>query len=80
MVPAAERLSQLYADLVMPVAVIGGGGDQICDADHHSVRLHEDISHSDLVLEPHTGHMAHYADPERIMAAVGKLEKDAGPA
>lgn len=74
MVPAATRLSQRYAELVMPVALIAGGGDQICDADHHSVRLHQDISHSELVLEPGVGHMAHYADPDRIMAAIDKLE------
>lgn len=74
MVPAATRLSQRYAELVMPVALIAGGGDQICDPDHHSVRLHQDISHSELVLEPGVGHMAHYADPDRIMAAIEKLE------
>jgi pimeloyl-ACP methyl ester carboxylesterase len=80
MVPAAERLSRRYAELTMPVALIAGDGDQIVDPATHSLRLHREISHSDLVLEPATGHMAHYADPQRIMAVVGKLEKDAAPA
>jgi pimeloyl-ACP methyl ester carboxylesterase len=80
MVPAAGRLSQRYAELTMPVALIAGDGDRIVDPDSHTLRLHREISHSDLVMEPHTGHMAHYADPARIMAAVAKLEKDAAPA
>jgi pimeloyl-ACP methyl ester carboxylesterase len=73
MVPAAKRLSQRYAELTLPVAVIAGSGDLICDPEFHAVRLHQEISHSDLLLEPGVGHMAHYADPDRIMAAVEKL-------
>jgi pimeloyl-ACP methyl ester carboxylesterase len=80
MIPAAERLSRRYAELTMPVALIAGDGDQIVDPATHSLRLHREISHSDLVVEASTGHMAHYADPEKIMTAIRKLEKDAAPA
>lgn len=41
---------------------------------HTRLRLHDDISHSELVIEPGVGHMAHYADPDKIMAAIDKLE------
>lgn len=64
MIPAARRLSQRYAELVMPVAIIAGAGDQICDAELHAVRLHGEISHSELVLESGVGHMAHYRPGE----------------
>ncbi|MDB5932745.1 MAG: alpha/beta hydrolase [Massilia sp.] len=78
MIPAAARLSKRYAELTMPVALIAGSGDLVADAEYHSVRLHEEVSHSDLTLEDGVGHMAHYAAPERIMAAVAKLESVPG--
>jgi pimeloyl-ACP methyl ester carboxylesterase len=74
MIPAAARLSKRYAELTMPVALIAGSGDLVANAEYHSVRLHEEISHSELTLEDGVGHMAHYAAPARIMAAVQKLE------
>jgi pimeloyl-ACP methyl ester carboxylesterase len=77
MVPAAERLSKRYAELTLPVAVIAGSGDRVIDPESNAGRLHKEISHSELLMEPGAGHMAHYADPERIMAAVRKLETDA---
>jgi pimeloyl-ACP methyl ester carboxylesterase len=79
MIPAAQRLSQRYAELTMPVAVIAGSGDRIASAEHHAVRLHEEIPHSELVMQPGVGHMVHYANPDRIMAAVEKLEAEASP-
>jgi pimeloyl-ACP methyl ester carboxylesterase len=80
MVPAAERLSKRYAELILPVAVIAGDGDGVIDPEHNAVRLHKEISHSDLLMEPGAGHMAHYADPARIMDAVRKLETAAAGA
>ena len=74
MIPAAERLSQRYAELTLPIAVIAGSGDKIVSADDHARRLHEEISHSELVMQPGVGHMAHYADQGAIMAAVDKLQ------
>ncbi|MES2760063.1 MAG: alpha/beta hydrolase [Pseudomonadota bacterium] len=73
MIPAAERLSKRYAEITMPVTLIAGSGDLVAVAESHSVRLHKEISHSELVLEEGVGHMAHYAAPDRIMAAVAGL-------
>ena len=44
----------------MSVALIAGTGDLVADAKYHSARLHEEISHSELVMEESVGHMAHY--------------------
>lgn len=77
MVPAAARLMERYRELIMPVALIAGSGDRIIDARKNSVRLHQEISHSDLRLEGGAGHMAHYADPADVMAAIDKLDRDA---
>ena len=74
MVPAARRLSQRYAELTMPVAIIAGNGDKVVDYEHNAVRLHEEIPHSELIIEVGAGHMPHYADPERILEAVARIE------
>lgn len=80
MIPAAARLSGRYGELTMPVAIVAGGGDLVVNPEHQSVRLHGDISHSELVVKTGVGHMVHYADPDRIMAAVAKLEAEPTPA
>lgn len=77
MIPAAARLSQRYAELTMPIAVIAGSDDLFASAEQNAVRLHQEISHSDLVLQPGMGHMPHYADPARIMQAVQQLQAGA---
>lgn len=74
MIPAAARLSARYAELTLPIAVIAGEGDKVVSADHNAVRFHEEVQHSELIIEPGVGHMAHYADPHRIMEALTKLE------
>jgi pimeloyl-ACP methyl ester carboxylesterase len=79
MVPAAKRLSQRYAELTMPVAVIAGSGDTIADPGHNALRFHHEVQHSDLTLAPGVGHMAHYAQPAQIMAAVARLEASLTP-
>lgn len=79
MVPAARRLSQRYAELTMPVAIVAGKGDKIVDVEHNAQRLHQEIGHSELILEDDIGHMPHYADPARIMGAVARLEASLAP-
>jgi pimeloyl-ACP methyl ester carboxylesterase len=74
MVPAARRLSQRYAELTLPIAVIAGDGDKVAFPDKHARRLHAEISHSELAMQTGVGHMAHYADQNAIMAAIDKLQ------
>lgn len=74
MVPAARRLSQRYGELTMPVAVIAGEGDKVVFPDDQARRLHAEISHSELIMQPGVGHMAHYGDQNAIMAAIDKLQ------
>ena len=79
MVPSAQRLSQRYRELTLPVAIIAGGGDQIIDVDRNALRLHAEVQHSELVLDQLAGHMPHYADPAQVMAAVERLEASLTP-
>lgn len=77
MIPAAALLQKRYAELAMPVAIVTGTGDLVVDAQHNAVRLHEQVRHSNLLMEPGVGHMVHYAAPDRVMAAVDALEQAA---
>ncbi|MES2900327.1 MAG: alpha/beta hydrolase [Pseudomonadota bacterium] len=79
MVAAAERLSERYRELVMPVTVIAGSEDQIVDPGHNAQRFHNEVRHSELIIEPGVGHMAHYADPALILDAVARIEASLTP-
>ena len=79
MVPAAGRLSKRYRELTLPVAVIAGSGDRIVNTDDHARRFHDEVQHSELIVEQDVGHMAHYARPETIMDAVTRLEAGLRP-
>jgi pimeloyl-ACP methyl ester carboxylesterase len=74
MIPAARRLSARYGELTMPLAVIAGNGDRIVNVEHNAIRLHQEVPHSELIIEVGAGHMPHYADPARIMEAVARIE------
>jgi pimeloyl-ACP methyl ester carboxylesterase len=74
MVPAASRLSQRYAELTLPIAVIAGDGDKVAFPDSHARRLHTELPHSELVMQPGVGHMAHYGDQNAVMAAINRLQ------
>ena len=73
MVPAAAELEQRYAQLELPVRLIGGSGDQIVNVLAHSARLHRELRDSRLPIVPGSGHMVHYAARDRIMAAIDEL-------
>jgi pimeloyl-ACP methyl ester carboxylesterase len=72
MIPQAEASSERHKELRMPVTIIAGANDLVVDAEEHSCRLHRDVPQSELLLVPDTGHMVHYAVPEKVVAAVGK--------
>ncbi len=70
MIPEATSSSDRYKELLMPVTIISGDKDLVVNYEDHSKRLHEELPHSELVVVPDTGHMVHYAAPERVAAAV----------
>jgi pimeloyl-ACP methyl ester carboxylesterase len=59
-----------YAELRMPVTIMAGSEDQVVDVGRHSIRLHEQIPHSELRLVPGAGHMVHHAVPGQVVAMV----------
>jgi pimeloyl-ACP methyl ester carboxylesterase len=78
MVPAAMALARRYPELKVPVTIIAGTQDKIADFSHNAERLNERIAHSELQLEPGVGHMTHYADPGKVLAAVDALAAQVG--
>ncbi|SFD26893.1 alpha/beta fold hydrolase [Massilia yuzhufengensis] len=78
MIPSALSLSKRYAELKVPAVMVAGTQDKIVDAGHNSERLHERLPNSELALEPGVGHMTHYADPGKVMAAIDAIAARVG--
>lgn len=60
MVPAAARMRKHYASISVPVTIIAGSDDGICNANRQSKALHRAIRQSRLHIIPGFGHMVHY--------------------
>jgi pimeloyl-ACP methyl ester carboxylesterase len=72
MIPGAARLRKRYREIKAPVVIVAGENDQVVDVDAHARKLHEEISGSKLTVMPGVGHMAHYAAPDQIVAAINQ--------
>lgn len=78
MIPAVTRLRHHYAALGLPVTLIAGEGDRIVDQESHTVRLHRELSNSELVVVPGAGHMAHHGGTQAIVRAVASMSASGG--
>ncbi|MES2887591.1 MAG: alpha/beta hydrolase [Pseudomonadota bacterium] len=71
MVPAAKSMQEQYKTLQhLPITLIAGDADKVVDLQANSLRLHQTLPQSQLWVVEGAGHMAHYADPEAVIAAV----------
>jgi pimeloyl-ACP methyl ester carboxylesterase len=70
MMPEAIRLGDRYKELRMPIVIMAGSGDLLALSKLHSERLHDEISHSQLVLVPEVGHMIHQVVPDEVVKAI----------
>jgi pimeloyl-ACP methyl ester carboxylesterase len=76
---ALARQSERYGDVDVPTIIIHGGGDRSVSFKLHSVPLHEAIAGSELIRLRGTGHMPHYAAPEHVLDAIGRLARGEAP-
>jgi pimeloyl-ACP methyl ester carboxylesterase len=74
MIPSAASLRPGYGGLDVPTAIVTGSGDKIVDVDRQARRMHETIEGSDLDVVEGAGHMVHYTAPERVLAAIRRVE------
>lgn len=70
MIPGAASNRLRYREMRMPITIIAGEKDKVVDASAHSLRLHAELGHSDLVIVPGAGHMVHYGRTGLVVAAV----------
>ena len=73
MEPGAARLVERYRELTMPLAIMAGRGDKIVDIKSQPMRLHGVVQQSSLEVIDGTGHMLHYAYPEKVVAKIETL-------
>jgi pimeloyl-ACP methyl ester carboxylesterase len=66
----AAELSERYAEIRLPVAIIAGADDAIVDTNMQSGRLHENIAGSTFTVVPGVGHMVHHAVPSVVADAL----------
>ena len=78
MIPSAMSLAKRYEELKVPATILAGTRDLVASSTHNAERLHEGLQHSQLELEPGTGHMLHYAHPEKVLAAVDGIANQVG--
>lgn len=78
MVPAALTLARRYARLKVAVQLLSGTQDRIVDCIHNTERLHRQLRHCELTLDPGVGHMLHHAHPGKVLAAVDAIAAQAG--
>ena len=70
LVPAAIRYEDRYSALSVPIEIIAGSEDRVCDPNSHSARLHRVIRASTLRRVPRSGHMLHHLHADEVIAAV----------
>lgn len=78
MIPRAALSQAHYQRLRLPVAILAGDADEIVTPKRQSMRLHEEIPHSDLRVLPGLGHMIHYFAQDEIAARVEAILERGG--
>ena len=73
MVTDAKALSERFAELSCPVAILAGDADGVVNYQEQALRLHEELSASTLDIFAGAGHMIHHADPDRVVRAIKGL-------
>ena len=63
-------LAKRYPELKVPAVVMAGTQDKIVDFGHNSERLDERLPDSELQLQPGVGHMTHYVNTDKVLAAI----------
>ena len=78
LVPGAMSLARRYGRLSVPVQILSGTQDGLCDCAHNAERLHAALRHSELSVTPGVGHMLHYAEPGKVLGAIDAIAARTG--
>lgn len=77
MIADANRMAKAYSEIACPTVIIAGDRDAVVDQRPQAQRLHAAMPGSVLDVLVGTGHMTHYADPERIVTAIEHVAHEA---
>jgi len=72
MTPAAMELQEHYRELKLPIVIVTGSDDQIVDVGRQSLRLGEELPHSEVIVLPGLGHMVHHLAPTEVIEAINR--------
>lgn len=70
MVPAARRLARDYAGIAVPVEIVTGDADRICDPARQSLALAKVVPDQRLTVVEGGGHMVHYDATETFAEVI----------
>jgi pimeloyl-ACP methyl ester carboxylesterase len=70
MIPGAAAAAHKYQSLSVPVVIIAGEDDRVCDVNDHAARLHAEIPGSVIHRLSGAGHMIHQTRTRDVWAAV----------
>jgi pimeloyl-ACP methyl ester carboxylesterase len=59
-----------YGELAAPTILITGDRDPVVPPPQHAMALAAAVPAIKLIVQPNVGHMAHHADPDRVIAAI----------
>ena len=79
MIPDAYAMSERYAALSCPIAILSGDADEVVDHSSQAKRLHDAVPGSTLDVFAGTGHMTHHADPARVVRAIDLVSGTSQP-
>jgi pimeloyl-ACP methyl ester carboxylesterase len=67
---ALRTMRPRYGEIRVPVVLVHGDADSQVPLEQHALPLHQAIPGSRLVVLADAGHWVHFADPERVLAAI----------
>ena len=73
MIPNTFALKPRYERLSVPTILVAGDGDRHVNTNRHSVRLHEQLPHTTLIIVPGAGHMVHQIAPQCVVDAIDRV-------
>ena len=68
--PWTMRAAPRYHELNLPLVLVAGGGDRFVWPKRHTLRLHQMLPASRLLVSPKSGHMVHHTDLPLVLAAI----------
>jgi pimeloyl-ACP methyl ester carboxylesterase len=73
--PSLKRISLDYDKIDVPVVIVYGDRDQVVPAKLHSLRLHQAIPKSKLIVVQNAGHELQFTRPTEVMNAIEMAEQ-----